>query len=163
MRNPTKTENYKELISSPSKSTLSLQTAKFAELLLLTIACILLTALLSGCNTTQTLGAQFGISPLPTAVARKLYGTCGACDLNPNCPVCLATQKYNRKLAAAPASQKREFATQGTSYARHQAMLENYTYNNRGNQSYQGYQGYQGYRNYDPYQRQSPSYQTYYY
>jgi hypothetical protein len=64
----------------------------------------------SGCATSQTLGAQFGICPLPTKVARKLYGTCGACyivrpdgsaDANPNCPYCKKIQYYNRERAAA--------------------------------------------------------------
>jgi hypothetical protein len=64
-----------------------------------------------GCQTTQTLGAQFGICPLPTKVARKLYGTCGACytttsrpmgyDANPSCPLCKRVQAYNRERAAA--------------------------------------------------------------
>ena len=123
------------------KVTYPTQAIKFAELLFITVAAILMTAMLAGCNTTQTLAAQFGAAPLPTKVARKLYGTCGSCDLNVNCPVCKATQAYNRKLAAAPSYQKAQYPVAGTTWREHQAVL-NYQ-NLQSNQ--RGYQGYGGF------------------
>jgi hypothetical protein len=87
--------------------------------------------LLTSCNTTQTLAAQFGAAPLPTAVARKLYGTCGHCDLNPQCPLCNAVQKYNRKLAGATKEQRQNYQLAGTSYRNHtNALYSPYKYNN---------------------------------
>ena len=76
-------------------------------LLLTCLASLCLT--FTGCQTSQTLAAQFGVCPLPTKVARKLYGTCGACyastprgyDANPNCALCHRVQTYNRERAAA--------------------------------------------------------------
>jgi hypothetical protein len=99
--------------------------SKTAELVLLIAACLMMVSLLSGCNTAQTLAAQFGAAPLPTTVARKLYGTCGDCDLNPNCPVCHAVQKYNRKLAGAPKQERAKFATAGTTWQDHSNALYN--------------------------------------
>lgn len=103
--------------------------SRTAELVFLIAASLLMTSLLSGCNTTQTLAAQFGAAPLPTTVARKLYGTCGECDLNPNCPVCHAVQKYNRKLAGAPKQERTRFPIAGTSWQSHANALYNpYSY-----------------------------------
>jgi hypothetical protein len=110
--------------------------SKTAELLFLLAACLMMVSLLSGCNTTQTIAAQFGAAPLPTAVARKLYGTCGYCDLNPNCQLCGAVQKYNRKLAGAPKNQRAQFPVAGTSYRSH----ANAMYNPYGYQTPAGYQ-----------------------
>jgi hypothetical protein len=123
------------------------KTIKFAELLMITISMLLLVSLLSGCNTTQTLGAQFGMSELPTKVARKLYGTCGQCNLDVNCPLCKATQNYNRKLAAAPSSQKAQFPIAGTSFQAHQGMLENLQSQSYDNNYYSG--GYSNPRDYN--------------
>jgi len=80
---------------------------------------------LTGCQTSQTLAAQFGVCPLPTKVARKLYGTCGTCyiqtskgyDSNPNCPYCKTTQHYNRERAAA--TNKNDLPLAGTPYQQH--------------------------------------------
>jgi hypothetical protein len=81
--------------------------------------------LLTGCaNTMGTLSAQFHPDAsdgtgLPPRVARKLYGVCGAkaCTYanygDDQCPLCLAVQKYNRKMAGASASQKAEAARNG--------------------------------------------------
>jgi hypothetical protein len=98
---------------------------KFAELVFLIAGALMMVSLLSGCNTTQTLAAQFGAAPLPTAVARKLYGTCGECDLNPDCPLCNAVQKYNRKLAGAPKSERTKYQVAGTTYRNHANALYN--------------------------------------
>lgn len=119
---------------------------KFAELLFLAIACILLTAVLTGCNTTQTLAAQFGAAPLPTKVARKLYGTCGACDLSTDCVVCKATQTYNRKLAAAPAQQKAQYPVAGSTWMEHQAKIN---YQNAYQNAYQNNNQYNQYSQYN--------------
>jgi hypothetical protein len=132
----TMSKTMKGRITDPTQAT------KFAELLFITIAAILMAAMLTGCNTTQTLAAQFGAAPLPTKVARKLYGTCGSCNLDVNCPVCKATQAYNRKLAAAPSYQKAQYPVAGTSWREHQAILNYQSPQNtqRGYQSYQSYQ-----------------------
>lgn len=151
---------------------------KFIELFFLVVASILMTGLLSGCNTTQTLAAQFGMAPLPTKVARKLYGTCGECDLNPNCPLCKAVQNYNRKVAGAPKSQRSKYPLVGTSYRNHANDIKSnnpYGYNypkyqnpqGQGYGSYQGYQTQAGNQNQNKYNRyynrynQAPSYPNY--
>jgi len=144
--------------------------SKTAELVFLLAACLMMVSLLSGCNTTQTLAAQFGVAPLPTAVARKLYGTCGECDLNPNCPLCKSVQGYNRKLAGAPASERVKYRTLGTSYRNHANAIYNpYGYNYpqlRGNtqrNSYgNGYGNKFGYNSNQNPRYQQPQYPNYY-
>lgn len=138
---------------------------KFAELLMLVIAAILMSAMLTGCNTTQTLAAQFGAAPLPTKVARKLYGTCGMCALDVNCALCKATQNYNRKLAGAPASQKAQFPIVGTDWKTHQANLNYQAYQaSQASQTSQTSRGIQNYGNYQSYgnPRNTYSDQSYY-
>jgi hypothetical protein len=90
---------------------------------------------LTGCQTSQTLAAQFGITPLPTKVARKLYGTCGTCymvksngqaDTNPNCPYCKKIQYYNRERAAAV--NRDSLPTAGVPYQTHRDSIYSQLY-----------------------------------